>query len=84
MDIKKFLCEMSESPGISGYEHDLAQKISENCPWADETRSDKLGNLILLKRGKDDQNCAQNYACCSYGRDRFDGNKDRKRRFYSL
>lgn len=36
---------------MSGYEQDLISILQENCPWADEIRTDKLGNVIMLKKG---------------------------------
>lgn len=55
MDTVQLLRELSEAPGVSGYEHaiaDIARRTFE--PWADELRHDALGNLIALKRGKRD------------------------------
>jgi len=50
MDIKKILINLSEASGVSGYEHNVADYLEQNCPWADEIRRDKLGNLIMLKK----------------------------------
>ena len=50
MEIKEILVNLSEASGVSGYEHNLADYLEQNCPWADEIRRDKLGNLIMLKR----------------------------------
>lgn len=50
MDIKTLLKTMSETAGVSGYETAVADLLRA-CPWADETRSDALGSLILTKRG---------------------------------
>ncbi len=50
MDIKKILLTLSKMSGVSGYEHNVAKHIESNCPWADEIRTDKLGNLIMLKK----------------------------------
>lgn len=52
MEIKQTLRTLSEAAGVSGYEHELAAHIRESCPWADEIRTDKLGNLIMLKKGQ--------------------------------
>lgn len=52
MEIKQTLRTLSEAAGVSGYEHELATHIRESCPWADEIRTDKLGNLIMLKKGQ--------------------------------
>ena len=51
MEIKQVFKNLSEASGVSGYEHGLASSIQEGCPWADESRTDKLGNLIMLKKG---------------------------------
>ncbi|NMB39565.1 MAG: M42 family metallopeptidase [Firmicutes bacterium] len=50
MDIKDTLITLSEKSGVSGYEHKVADYIELNCPWADEIRKDKLGNLIMFKK----------------------------------
>lgn len=50
MDIKQILVGLSEQSGVSGYEHNIAEFISQNSPYADEIRADKLGNLIMLKK----------------------------------
>ena len=50
MEIKEILVNLSEASGVSGYEHNLADYLEQNCPWADEIRRDKLGNLIMLIR----------------------------------
>ena len=52
MEIKQVFRTLSESSGVSGYEHDLTLPIQEACPWADEVKTDKLGNLIMLKKGQ--------------------------------
>ncbi len=52
MDIKKFLSQICEAPGVSGYEHHVAGLIkSALCDYADEVRQDRLGNLVFFKRG---------------------------------
>ncbi len=50
MNVKDILINLSEAAGVSGYEHELADYLEQNCPWADEIRRDKLGNLVMLKR----------------------------------
>lgn len=52
MDAKHFLRNLSESSGVSGYEQNITEQISTACTWADDMRRDKLGNLIMLKRGE--------------------------------
>lgn len=51
MDVKEFFRTLSEASGISGYEQDVAEPIKKACLWADEIRTDKLGNVIMLKKG---------------------------------
>ncbi|MDI9442161.1 MAG: M42 family metallopeptidase [Firmicutes bacterium] len=51
MDIKDVFRSLSEASGVSGYEQELVRPIQEACKWADEFRTDKLGNLIMLKKG---------------------------------
>ncbi|NMB20680.1 MAG: M42 family metallopeptidase [Firmicutes bacterium] len=52
MEIKQVLRSLSEASGVSGYEHGLNSLVQENCPWADEIKTDKLGNVIMLKKGQ--------------------------------
>lgn len=52
MDVKQIFRTLSEAPGVSGYEQAVVAPIREGCPWADEIRTDKLGNLIMLKEGR--------------------------------
>ncbi len=52
MDVKQFFRTLSEASGISGYEQEVAEPIKEACLWADEIRTDKLGNVIMLKKGQ--------------------------------
>ena len=52
MDVKEILANLSEGTGVSGYEHGIADYLEQNCPWADEIRRDKLGNLIMVKRAR--------------------------------
>jgi len=52
MDVKEILANLSEGTGISGYEHGLADYLEQHCPWADEIRQDKLGNLIMVQRAR--------------------------------
>ena len=53
MDLKSFIERISNSPGISGCEQEVAGEIA--LAWeqiADEVRRDNLGNVIALKKGK--------------------------------
>lgn len=52
MDIKQVLKTLSEASGVSGYEQTVAEPIRATCPWADDIRTDKLGNVIMLKKGQ--------------------------------
>ncbi|MGQ9627749.1 MAG: M42 family metallopeptidase [Anaerolineae bacterium] len=53
MEIGPLLKKISSAAGISGYEDEVRQAISEEFGrWADELRADRLGNLITLKRGE--------------------------------
>ncbi len=52
MDVKKLFRSLSEASGISGYEQTVAQPIRDGCRWADDIKTDKLGNLIMLKEGQ--------------------------------
>jgi len=52
VEIKQVFRTLSEASGVSGYEHALISPIQEGCPWADEIRTDRLGNMIMLKRGQ--------------------------------
>lgn len=52
MDLKKHLIELSETPGISGYEHTIRARVEES--WrglVDEMWTDALGSLIAIKYG---------------------------------
>lgn len=52
MDIKQVFRTLSEASGVSGYEEAIGQSIQEACPWADDLKVDKLGNVIMLKKGQ--------------------------------
>ena len=57
MDSKKFLKELCENVGISGYEHTVVNSIiNEFKPLTDEIQIDKLGSLIAVSRGNKDTN----------------------------
>jgi endoglucanase len=52
LDIKRFLKDICEAPGVSGYEHHVAKIVKAGlCAHADEVRQDKLGNVAFLKKG---------------------------------
>ena len=52
MEIKRFLKDICQAPGISGYEHHVAQIIKAAfCCYADEVRQDRLGNVVFYKKG---------------------------------
>ncbi len=53
MDVIPFLKSLSEAVGVSGYEDEVRQLVSETFgALADELRTDAMGNLIALKRGE--------------------------------
>ncbi|BAS28844.1 M42 family metallopeptidase [Limnochorda pilosa] len=53
MTATEFLEAVSELPGVSGHEAEVAVRIREAWePLVDEVRVDPLGNLVALKRGE--------------------------------
>jgi endoglucanase len=53
MDTRALLKELSEASGVSGYEHQVGERIRGALgPLADELRTDALGNVIAVKRGR--------------------------------
>lgn len=51
-DTEKMLKELSEAPGVSGYEEPAAQVFMKYLkPYADELQRDKLGSVIAIKKG---------------------------------
>ncbi|NOY81252.1 MAG: M42 family metallopeptidase [Kiritimatiellaeota bacterium] len=53
MDPSVLLKELSEAAGVSGYEHRVRELVLAAFePVADEIRTDAMGNLIALKRGR--------------------------------
>ncbi len=54
MDAFEILKKLSEAPGVSGSESGVAEIIAEEFrKYADEVRTDALGNVIALKKGSD-------------------------------
>lgn len=52
MELKEILRELTEAPGISGYETDAAEVAARHLkPFSDEVSIDKMGSVIALKRG---------------------------------
>lgn len=52
METKDFLKRLSEEVGVSGYESRPAEVVKEGfAGLVDDIRQDKLGNVIMLKRG---------------------------------
>jgi putative aminopeptidase FrvX len=52
VDTVSLLKRLSEAAGVSGYEHQVREIVREAfTPYADEVRTDVLGNVIALKRG---------------------------------
>jgi endoglucanase len=51
MDITALLKQLSQTPGISGYESEIRSVVlREWGHWADETRADKMGNALAICR----------------------------------
>jgi len=49
---QNFLKQLCETPGISGFEQKLGDKVQKKFePLVDETRRDVMGNIIMLKKG---------------------------------
>jgi putative aminopeptidase FrvX len=52
VDTVPLLKRLSEASGVSGYEHEVREIVQAAFePYADEIRTDTLGNVIALKRG---------------------------------
>ncbi|MCD4800312.1 MAG: M42 family metallopeptidase [Methanococcoides sp.] len=52
MELEKLLENLSNAHGISGYENNVKQIMEDEItPYVDETRTDKMGNLIATKKG---------------------------------
>lgn len=52
MKLEQFLAQITELPGVSGYEGSMGELIrSAFSPYVDEIRRDNLQNLIALKKG---------------------------------
>ncbi|MCW3489972.1 M42 family metallopeptidase [Dethiobacter alkaliphilus] len=52
MEIKDFLRDICEAPGVSGYEHNVAKIVNAAfLDYADEVRQDRLGNVVFYKKG---------------------------------
>jgi tetrahedral aminopeptidase len=52
VEIVPLLRRLSEAPGLSGYEHQVRDLVTEEfARHADEVRIDVLGNVIAVKRG---------------------------------
>ena len=50
----ELLTDLDAVPGISGYEQDISARIAGHLDgYVDESYNDVLGNLILVKKGKD-------------------------------
>lgn len=53
-EIAELLKKLSNAHGISGYETTVASVIKEEVkPYVDEIKTDKMGNLICVKKGDD-------------------------------
>lgn len=52
MELKEILKELTEAPGISGYEMGAAEVAAQHLkPFSDEVSIDKMGSVVALKRG---------------------------------
>lgn len=50
--LKEFIRAMVETPGLSGYETKISNVVEDYFrPYSDDIVRDKLGNLIILKKG---------------------------------
>ena len=55
MQIAPLLKKLSEARGVSGYEAEVREIVIEEFGrYADEVQTDKLGNVIALKKGEVD------------------------------
>ncbi len=56
MEIRRFLADICETHGISGYEHNVSALVrAALCRYADEVRQDKMGNVAFYKRGEGEE-----------------------------
>jgi tetrahedral aminopeptidase len=47
------LAKLSNAPGVSGFEHEAQTIVAEELrPYADELRTDRMGNVIALRRAR--------------------------------
>ena len=52
-EVAALLRRLSEAVGVSGHEQEVAARVAEEMrPYADEVRTDRLGNCVALKRGR--------------------------------
>ena len=55
LDIKAVLSELSTMAGPSGFEHEVARRVSDLMrPYVDEVNTDALSNVFGIKRSKKD------------------------------
>ncbi len=53
MQIAPLLKKLSQANGVSGYEAEVRETVAEEfARYADEVKTDKMGNVIALKRGE--------------------------------
>jgi len=53
VDCKEFLKQLSETPGVSGYEGPVREVVTREFEkYADEIRVDTMGSVIALRRGQ--------------------------------
>ncbi|HCW51486.1 MAG TPA: peptidase M28, partial [Clostridiales bacterium] len=51
----EMLRRLSEAPGVSGYEDEVRRVIREEVSGLAEVSTDKLGSVIVKKRGSADE-----------------------------
>lgn len=52
MELREMIQKLSESPGVSGYEHEVAEIVeSYFSKYCNEVKKDTLGNVIGFKKG---------------------------------
>lgn len=57
LDTKSFLKKLCNGVGVSGYEHTISNAVIDGFkPLTDEVSTDKLGNVIAIKRGENNEN----------------------------
>jgi tetrahedral aminopeptidase len=56
LEIKRFLSDICEVTGVSGYEHNVGALVKAAlCEYVDEVRNDRLGNIVFFRRGEGEE-----------------------------